>query len=63
MVGANLDRQEARLSERAAKAGPPVVRVDAEVGSGMNGSRSKLCRLLADPAVTAVVSTRTVWRE
>ena len=52
---ADLDRQVARLSEWAAKAGHPVVRVEAEVGSGMNGSRSKLRRLLADPKVTAVV--------
>ncbi|MDA8070673.1 MAG: recombinase family protein, partial [Actinomycetota bacterium] len=37
----DLDRQVARLSEWAAKAGHPVVRVEAEVGSGMNGSRSK----------------------
>jgi putative resolvase len=32
-----------------------VVRVAAEVGSGMNGSRAKVRRLLADPRVTAVV--------
>ena len=32
-----------------------MVRVEAEVGSGMNGSRAKVRRLLADPAVTAVV--------
>jgi putative resolvase len=29
--------------------------VEAEVGSGMNGSRAKVRRLLADPKVTAVV--------
>jgi len=52
---ADLDRQVARLSEWAAKAGHPVVRVEAEVGSGMNGSRSKLRRLLADAKVTTVV--------
>ena len=51
----DLDRQVARLTEWAAKTGQPVVRVEAEVGSGMNGSRSKLRRLLADPAVTMVV--------
>jgi putative resolvase len=32
-----------------------VVRVEAEVGSGMNGARRKVRRLLADPRVTAVV--------
>ena len=51
----DLDRQVARLTEWAAKTGLPVVRVEAEVGSGMNGSRSKLRRLLADPKVTTVV--------
>ena len=52
---ADLDRQVARLSEWAAKTGQPVIRVEVEVGSGMNGSRSKLRRLLADPKVTTVV--------
>jgi putative resolvase len=52
---ADLDRQVARLSDSAAKAGWSVVRVEAEVGSGMNGSRSKVRRLLADPKVTTVV--------
>jgi putative resolvase len=51
----DLDRQIARLTEWAAKAGHPVVRVEAEVGSGMNGSRSKLRRLLADPQVSVIV--------
>ena len=51
----DLDRQVARLSEWAAKAGHPVVRVEAEVGSGMNGARTKVRRLLSDPAVTTVV--------
>lgn len=49
---ADLDRQVARLSEWAVKAGQ---RVEAEVGSGMSGTRSKLRRLLADPLVTTVV--------
>ena len=51
----DLDRQVARLTEWAAKTGQPVVRVEAEVGSGMSGSRTKLRRLLADPTVTTVV--------
>jgi putative resolvase len=50
-----LDGQVARLSGWAARAGLPVVRVEAEVGSGMNGSRAKVRRLLADPDVTTVV--------
>ena len=51
----DLDRQVARLSEWAAKAGLRVVRIEAEVGSGMNGARTKVRRLLSDPAVTTVV--------
>jgi putative resolvase len=52
---ADLDRQVARLSGWAAQAGLPVTRVEAEVGSGMNGTRAKARRLLADPEVTVVV--------
>jgi len=33
----------------------PVVRVEAEVGSGMNGARRKVRRLLADPLATTVI--------
>ncbi|MBS4727344.1 IS607 family transposase [Mycobacterium sp. SM1] len=51
----DLDRQVARLTGWAAEAGGTVVRVEAEVGSGMSGSRAKIRRLLADPKVTAVV--------
>ena len=42
-----LDGQVARLSAWAAKAGLPVVRVKAGVGSGMNGSRAKAVKLQA----------------
>jgi putative resolvase len=52
---ADLDRQVARLSAWAAQAGLPVVRVESEVGSGMNGSRAKVRRLLADPTAAVVV--------
>lgn len=52
---ADLDRQVARLARWAADRGMTVVRVEAEVGSGMNGSRTKVRRLLSDPAVTTVV--------
>jgi putative resolvase len=53
---ADLDRQVARLNAWAAQSGSPVVRVEAEVGSGMNGGRSKARRLLADPGVQTVVA-------
>ena len=52
---ADLDRQVARLSAWAAQAGLPVIRVESEVGSGVNGSRAKVRRLLADPAAAVVV--------
>ena len=52
---ADLDRQVARLTAWAAQAGLPVVRVEAEVGSGMNGARAGARRLLADPVATVVV--------
>ncbi|MEU5940478.1 IS607 family transposase [Micromonospora sp. NPDC047548] len=51
----DLERQVARLSGWAAKAGHRVVRVESEIGSGVNGARSKARRLLADPNVTTVV--------
>ena len=52
---ADLDRQVARLSAWAAQAGLPVVRVESEVGSGVNGSRAKVRRLLADQTAAVVV--------
>ena len=54
---ADLDRQVSRLAQWAATAKAPVVRVEAEVASGMTGRRVKLRRLLADPAVHTVVVT------
>ena len=51
----DLDRQVARLAAWAAQSGQAVARVEAEVGSGMNGARSKVRRLLADPRVRTVV--------
>src|ERR687888_109873 len=49
---ADLDRQVTRLTQwaAAASASARVVRVEAEVASGMTGRRPKLRRLLADPA-------------
>jgi putative resolvase len=51
---ADLDRQVSRLTQwaAAASAAARVVRVEAEVASGMTGRRPKLRRLLADPAST-----------
>jgi putative resolvase len=52
---ADLERQTARLSAWAAKAGHQVVRAESEIASGMNGCRAKAKRLLADPKVTTIV--------
>lgn len=52
---ADLERQAVRLAGWAAQAGYRVVRVESEIGSGVNGGRSKARRLLADPDVTVVV--------
>lgn len=51
----DLERQTARLSQWAAKAGHRVVRIESEIASGMNGGRTKARRLLADPKVTTIV--------
>ena len=51
----DLERQTARLAQWAAKAGHRVVRIESEIASGMNGSRAKARRLLADPEVATVV--------
>lgn len=51
----DLDRQLARLSAYAAERDLHVVEAVAEVGSGLNGKRRKLLRLLSDAKVGAVV--------
>jgi putative resolvase len=53
----DLDWQVSRLSQWAAAASAQVVRVEAEVASGMTSRRPKLRRLLADPTVRTVVVT------
>src|SRR4030095_7601468 len=49
------DGQVARLSAWAAGQGIVVAEVVGEVGSGMNGRRPRLRRLLADPTVAMIV--------
>ncbi|MGH9154639.1 MAG: recombinase family protein, partial [Acidimicrobiales bacterium] len=51
----DLERQLARLVEVATAAGLAPTKVVTEVGSGLNGSRSKLKALLRDPAVGVIV--------
>lgn len=52
---ADLDRQVARLAEWATSNGHVVGEVVAEVGSGVNGKRPKLRRILSDPSASVVV--------
>jgi len=52
---ADLDRQVARLTEWATAQGMTVGEVVTEVGSGMNGKRRKLARLLSDASASTIV--------
>jgi putative resolvase len=52
---ADLDRQVARLTAWATERGIAVAEVVTEVGSGLNGNRPRLKRLLADPTVATIV--------
>ncbi len=51
----DLERQLGRLAAWAVGQDLSVTQTVAEVGSGMNGSRPKLRRLLADPRITTIV--------
>ncbi len=52
---ADLDRQVARLTAWATGQDLPVVKVVTEIGSGLNGKRPKLRRVLSDPDATVIV--------
>lgn len=52
---ADLDRQVSRMVDWATSQGISVDEVVTEVGSGMNGRRRRLARLLADPSTSTVV--------
>jgi len=54
----DLERQVGRLAAWATGQGLGVTATVAEVGSGLNGSRSKLKRLLADDSVGTIVVER-----
>lgn len=51
----DLDRQVARLTVQATADGLAPTKVVAEVGSGLNGHRTKLLGLLRDPMVGTIV--------
>ena len=52
---AGLDRQVARVTEWVTRQGLGVAEVVCEVGSGLNGKRPKLRRILSDPSATVIV--------
>ncbi len=52
---AGLDRQVARVTEWVTGQGLAVAEVVCEVGSGLNGKRPKLRRILSDPSATVIV--------
>jgi len=52
---ADLERQLGRLASHASRERMLVLRSVSEVGSGLNGHRAKLMRVLADPLVRAIV--------
>ena len=51
----DLDRQVARVVTEAAGRGLPVGEVVTEIGSGVNGKRRKLHRVLSDPTAAVIV--------
>lgn len=51
----HLPAQIARLTEYAISQNLAVSRVVTEVGSGLNGKRSKLIQLLSDPSIGCIV--------
>jgi len=51
----DFDRQIARLSEFAASKQLRVVEVVKEVGSGLNGHRRAMLRILRNPAVSTII--------
>ncbi|KOG91826.1 IS607 family transposase [Streptomyces varsoviensis] len=55
---ADLDRQASRVVDGANGLGLPVAEVVTEVGSGLNGRRRRLHRLLSDPQVAVIVVER-----
>ena len=51
----DLERQLGRLAAYASQERLTVIRSVSEIGSGLNGHRPKIMKLLADPAVSNIV--------
>ncbi len=52
---ADAERQMERLRTFAAAQGLPVAKEIIEIGSGLNGHRKQILKLLADPTLTVIV--------
>jgi putative resolvase len=52
---ADVDRQVARLAQWGTQNGHAVAQVLCEVGTGLNGKRPKLRRILSDPSAMVVL--------
>lgn len=52
---ADLERQAGRVAEECGLRGITLAATVTEIGSGLNGKRVKLRKLLADPAVVTIV--------
>ena len=52
---ADAERQLERLRTFAATQGLPVAKEILEIGSGLNGRRKQILKLLADPTLTMIV--------
>jgi putative resolvase len=51
----DLERQAGRVAEECGRRGITLAATVTEVGSGLNGNRVKLRKLLTDPAVSTIV--------
>ena len=51
----DMERQLNRLRDYAASSGLNIVKEVSEIGSGLNGSRKKLIKILSDSTVTTIV--------
>jgi putative resolvase len=52
---ADLERQAGRVAEECGRRGIVLTATVTEIGSGLNGNRVKLRKLLADPTVSTIV--------
>ena len=53
---ADLDRQVSRLASWVTKNGLTVGKIVSEIGSGMNGKRTKLLKLLRDSSISIIIA-------